>query len=93
MRTDGHGNAVGDSVEPGEAAAIDLAVAALEQLGRVLRLGDLHRIALVFEGGPIAVARSTADSATVTAVGRRGEVPGALLALLRKIENERGTTP
>ncbi len=85
IRTTGRGEPGDETMSKVEAAAIDVAWAALEHLGQILELGHLQRVAMVFNAGPIAVARDGDGDGTITAIGRRGEVPGALLALLRKL--------
>ena len=68
-----------------DAAELALAVlaAALRQLGMVQGLGPLRTAVLAFERAPVALVVEP-DGTTRAALGRRDQVPGSLLALLRR---------
>lgn len=89
IRTNGRGQSVGgDSDRNDEAAAIDLGHAALQQLGRHMGLGNLRTALIIYDDAPIAISGDGGGSGTITVLGRRDQIPGALLAFLRRTVTE-----
>jgi hypothetical protein len=85
--TDGQGAPADDALDGEQAAAVDVALAALDHLGDALGLGSTRMAILVLDQTPLALSRTESPYGTKVVIGRPGDLPGSLLPHLR-----RGTT-
>jgi hypothetical protein len=91
ISTNGQGKATSDGKHQRDAEDFDLAVAALDCLGDKLGLGSIRTAILVYDRTPVAISRSEDSEETHIVVGNEDELPGSLLARLRRtINGEKG---